>query len=86
MVRKTSAEKREEALRQETALNTNREGTLVRPGQIWQDLNPRSEGRMISVSSVSAGVATSFDGKRSRAVAVTRLYPHSRGYTIIGSP
>lgn len=86
MARKTNAEKREEALRQETALNTNREGILVRPGQIWRDLNPRSEGRQISVSSVSAGIATVFDGKRSPTVAVTRLYPHSRGYTIVGSP
>jgi hypothetical protein len=85
MARKTKAEKEREALHQEAALNTTRDGILVRPGQIWKDMNPRSNGRMISVSSVSAGTATVFDGKRSPTVAITRMYPHSRGYSIVGS-
>jgi hypothetical protein len=85
MARKTKAEKELEALQQETVLNTNREGVLVRAGQMWKDMNPRSDGRMISVSSVSAGIATIFDGKRSPTVAVSRMYPHSRGYAIVGS-
>lgn len=85
MARKTKAEKELEALEHESALNTNREGILIRPGQMWKDMNPRSDGRMISVSSVEAGIATVFDGKRTPKLAVTRMYPHSRGYAIVGS-
>lgn len=85
MPRKTKAEKEQEALARETALNTNRDGILIRPGQMWRDKNPRSEGRMISVSSVQAGVATVYDGNRTPTLAVARMYPHSRGYELVGS-
>lgn len=85
MARKTKAEKMQEALEAEAALNTNREGILVRPGQMWKDMNPRSNGRMISVSSVEAGIATVFDGNRTPTLSVARMYPHSRGYAIVGS-
>lgn len=85
MARKTKAEKNQEALAAETALNTNREDIVIRAGQMWKDLNPRSDNRMISVSSVSAGIATVFDGKRTSALAVSRMYPHSRGYKLWGA-
>jgi hypothetical protein len=86
MPRKTKAEKEQVALVRETALNTNRDGILIRPGQMWKDMNPRSSnGRMISVSAVQGGVATIFDGKRSPTLAVARMYPHSRGYELVGS-
>lgn len=85
MALKTKAEKMQEALEAEAALNTNREGILVRPGQMWKDMNPRSNGRMISVSSVAAGIATVFDDNRTPTLSVARMYPHSRGYAIIGS-
>lgn len=86
MPRKTKAEKDREALERETALNTNRDGILIRPGQMWRDLNPRSNGRLISVSAVQGGVATIFDGSRTPTVAVTRMYPNSRGFELVGSP
>lgn len=82
MARKTKAEK--EAA--ETALNTNRDQILIRPGQIWKDLNPRSNGRMINVLEVNKGVATVVCGKRTSPVSVARMYPHSRGYELFGSP
>ena len=85
MPKQTKAEKKQEALERETALNTNRDGVLIRPGQMWSDMNPRSNGRMISVSAVQGGVATIFDGKRSPTLAVARMYPHSRGYELVGS-
>jgi hypothetical protein len=85
MPRKTKAEKEQEALERETALNTNRDGILIRAGQMWKDMNPRSKGRLISVSSVEAGIATVYDGNRTPTLAVARMYPHSRGYELIGS-
>lgn len=85
MPRKTKAEKEKEALERETALNTNRDGILIRPGQMWRDLNPRSKGRMISVSAVKGGVATVFDGNRTPTLDVARMYPNSRGYELVGS-
>lgn len=85
MPRKTKAEKEQEALEREKALNTNRDGILIRPGQMWRDLNPRSNGRMISVSAVQGGMATIFDGNRTPTLAVGRMYPHSRGYELVGS-
>lgn len=86
MARKTKAEKEREALEAETALNTNPKGTLIRPGQIWKDMNPRSNGRLVNVIEVNAGVATVVDGKRTSPVSVDRMYPHARGYEIYGSP
>jgi hypothetical protein len=85
MPRKTKAEKEREALERETALNTNRGGILIRPGQMWKDLNPRSKGRMISVSAVQGGIATVYDGNRTPTLAVARMHPHSRGYELVGS-
>ncbi|WP_026534629.1 hypothetical protein [Arthrobacter sp. H14] len=85
MARRTKAEKNQEALETETALNTNRDGVLIRPGQMWKDMNPRSGNRIISVSSVSAGIATVFDGNRTPTLAVSRMYPHSRGYKLWGA-
>jgi hypothetical protein len=85
MPRKTKAEKDQEALERETALNTNRDGILIRPGQMWKDINPRSQGRMISISSVQGGVATVYDGNRTPTLSVSRMYPHSRGYELVGS-
>ncbi|MEO3931309.1 hypothetical protein WMO79_00655 [Micrococcaceae bacterium Sec7.4] len=85
MARKTKAEKEQEALQREKTLNTNRDGILIRPGQMWRDLNPRSKGRMISVSAVQGGMATIFDGNRTPTLAVARMYPHSRGYELVGS-
>ncbi|MFJ2662584.1 hypothetical protein [Arthrobacter koreensis] len=86
MARKTKAQKDLEALQAENALNTNRDGILIRPGQMWRDLNPRAEGRLLSVESVQAGTATVIDGKRKTAVSVERMYPHARGFKIFGSP
>ena len=86
MPRKTKAERDQEALAKENALNTNRDGILIRPGQMWRDLNPRAGGRMISISAVQSGKAATYDGNRSGELAVTRMYPHSRGYEIVGSP
>lgn len=86
MPRKTKAERAREALERENALNTNRNGILVRPGQMWKDADIRSKGRMFSVSSVEGGIATVYDGKRTTRMAVARMHPHSRGYEIIGSP
>lgn len=85
MPRKTKAEKDQEALARENALNTTRDKILVRPGQMWRDKNPRSEGRLISVSAVQGGVVTLYDGKRTGTLAVSRMYPHSRGYELVGS-
>lgn len=86
MPRKTKTEKEQDALERETALNTNRDGVLIRPGQMWKDLNPRSKGRMISVSAVQGGLATVYDGKRTPTLAVARMHPNSRGYELLGSP
>lgn len=87
MARKTKAQKDQEAREAQAVLNTNRDGILIRPGQIWKDMNPRSEGRrFISVTSVEDGIATITDGKRALPLAVKRMYPHSRGYEIYGSP
>lgn len=87
MARKSKAEKAKDALEAENALNTTRNNILVRPGQIWTDLNPRAKaGRMISVSSVKAGKAVVRDGHRTSTVSVSRMYPHARGYEIYGRP
>jgi hypothetical protein len=85
MARITKAEKQLAAQEAEIALNTNRDGILIRPGQMWKDMNPRTDNRIISVSSVEAGVATVFDGGRTRTLAVSRMYPQSRGYQLWGS-
>jgi len=86
MPRKTKAQKDQEALERENELNTNRDGILVRPGQMWRDMNTRSDGRKISISAVQGGTATTFDGNRTGQLAVSRMYPHSRGYQLVGSP
>jgi hypothetical protein len=52
---------------------------------MWKDMNPRSKGRMISVSAVQGGIATVYDGNRTPTLAVARMYPHSRGYGLVGS-
>lgn len=86
MARKTKAEKAREAEKAEAALNTNRQGILIRKGQIWVDQNPRAQGRMFCVESVSGGTATVNDGKRTTTISVSRMYPHARGCEIYGSP
>lgn len=87
MARKTKAQKDLEAKEAEDALNTNRDGILIRPGQMWRDLNPRAQaGRMLCVESVKAGTATVIDGNRKTTISVNRMYPHSRGFEIFGSP
>lgn len=80
MARKTYAERKLAATEKETALNTNRDGVLIAAGQIWEDCNPRAKGRTLSISTVTAGVAAAFDGKRSTDILVTKMHPHSRGY------
>lgn len=85
MARKTKAEKEQEALEAENLLNTTREGILVRPGQRWKDMDPRHEGRLVSIDSINAGTAIAFDGKTTRPLAVRRMYPNTRGYSIVGS-
>lgn len=80
MARKTKAELKLIAAAKEKELNTTRDGILVEAGQIWNDCNPRAKNRNVSVNSVTAGIATVFDGKRTTELAVTRMWPHSRGY------
>ncbi|KIA73380.1 hypothetical protein ANMWB30_23070 [Arthrobacter sp. MWB30] len=86
MARKTKVEKDREAREAETASNTTRENIVVRPGQIWMDMNPRNKGRTVSVSSVKAGIAAVSDGNRRSTITVSRMYPHSRGFRLYGSP
>lgn len=80
MATKTYAERKLAAAEKETALNTNRDGVLVTPGQIWQDCNPRAKGRTLSITSIKAGSVEAFDGNRVTKLNVAKMHEHSRGY------
>lgn len=80
MATKTYAERKLAAAEKETTLNTNRDGMLIVPGQIWEDCNPRSKGRKLSISSVKAGAVEAFDGNRATTLSVAKMHEHSRGY------
>lgn len=63
--------------------NVTKEGMVVRPGQIWRDLDPRSllGERLIRVERVCGGYAyvVSNRGKKSR-ISIQRMHRHSTGY------
>lgn len=63
--------------------NVTRENIIVKPGQVWRDLDKRVK-RTVTVESVSAGVAKviSTNGARSR-IRVSRMHKHGQGFELV---
>ncbi|MEV7952938.1 hypothetical protein [Streptomyces sp. NPDC088141] len=66
-------------------LNTTRDGVLVAPGQIWEDLDTRQNKRRLVVESVKNGRARvrAHYGTRLSTLTVTRTYKHSTGFRLV---
>ncbi|MFC8125498.1 hypothetical protein [Streptomyces sp. NPDC057302] len=66
-------------------LNTTRDGALVAPGQIWEDLDSRQKKRRVVVVSVQSGrarVRTHY-GVRLSTLSVSRMHKHSTGFRLV---
>jgi hypothetical protein len=66
--------------------NVTKDGVLVKPGQVWQDLDKRMSGRKVKIVRVEAGVAY-FErrgglGKPGR-LAVRRMHKASTGFALV---
>jgi len=60
------------------------ETLIVRPGQVWEDLDPRSQGRTIHVDCVDGDHACVTDNRgRKTRIKLSRLRPVSNGYRLI---
>ncbi|MFE0135220.1 hypothetical protein ACFWY6_27155 [Streptomyces sp. NPDC059037] len=79
----TSAQDDDAQVQQEE--NTTREGILVRPGQIWEDLDSRQKKRRVVVVSVQSGRARirAHYGTRLSALSVSRMHKHSTGFRLV---
>lgn len=73
----------------------NRYGDEIRQGQIWEDADPRSEGRTIRIDSVDGRYAycevlTAAGGTvpkvRRARVLIDRLHANRTGYRLIEDP
>ncbi|MCX5103502.1 hypothetical protein [Streptomyces sp. NBC_00439] len=65
--------------------NTTREGILVRPGQIWEDLDTRQNQRRVVIESVADGEAQVRDhyGTMHSTPSVSRMHMHSTGFRLV---
>ncbi|WP_434598302.1 hypothetical protein [Streptomyces sp. A5-4] len=65
--------------------NTTREGILVRPGQIWENLDTRQDNRRVVIESVADGEAQVRDhyGTKHSTLSVSRMYRHSTGLRLV---
>lgn len=65
--------------------NTTRDGILVCPGQIWEDLGSRQHMRRVIVESVAKGRARVrvHYGSRRSTVSVSRMHRHSTGFRLV---
>ncbi|MEU9267232.1 hypothetical protein AB0E04_17530 [Streptomyces sp. NPDC048251] len=65
--------------------NTTREGILVCPRQIWEDLDTRQSKRRVVVESVADGEAQVRDhyGTKHSALSVSRMHKHSTGFRLV---
>ncbi|WP_329142830.1 hypothetical protein OIU91_04215 [Streptomyces sp. NBC_01456] len=66
-------------------LNTTRDGVLVAPGQIWEDLDSRQKKRRVVVVSVQSGRARvrAHYGTRLSTLSVSRMHKHSTGFRLV---
>ncbi|CAG9207724.1 conserved hypothetical protein [Paraburkholderia tropica] len=62
--------------------NLTKEGIEVKPGQVWRDLDKRSNGRTKRVLSVADGKAQ-FEGPPKTKVAIDRMHRNSTGYELV---
>lgn len=74
------------------------EGVQVAVGQIWEDDDPRNQGRRIEITEVEAGrcrgkavtVARNVSevqvGRRTRWISLARFRPGNRGYRLVENP
>lgn len=65
--------------------NTTRDGIVVRPGQVWEDCDKRSNGRRVIVRFVEDGkaVVEPVGGDRRSVLSVARMHPTSAGFTLV---
>ncbi|MCQ9179046.1 hypothetical protein KMT30_08365 [Streptomyces sp. IBSBF 2953] len=79
----TSAEDDDAQVQQEK--NTTREGILVCPGQIWEDLDTRQNLRRVVVEFVKNGRARvrAHYGTRRSTISVSRMHKHSSGFRLV---
>lgn len=76
------------------------EGVQVAVGQVWEDDDPRSQGRRIEITevdtekqrvrgktvSVGRNVSEAQVGRRTRWIRMTRFQPGNRGYRLVENP
>lgn len=68
--------------------NTTKEGILVKPGQLWRDLDKRMTGRVCRVGKVEGGKAQMFVmvnglAGKSTVVSIRRMHKSSTGWAIV---
>lgn len=75
---------------------TNKHGTVIRVGSVWNDNDPRCKGRTIRIAALESGravvvVITDRLGKtpakaRVTTIDIDRLHPTSTGYRLLSEP
>ncbi|MGU7773733.1 hypothetical protein ACV229_26565 [Burkholderia sp. MR1-5-21] len=63
--------------------NVTKEEIEVRPGQVWRDLDKRSNGRTRRVLSIEDGKAV-LEGPPKSKVSISRMHRHSTGWALVG--
>lgn len=70
--------------------NITREGILVEPGQIWQDLDARvtkrhgGTPRTVEITRVADGKAHYAGKKGEKHISIKRMYKHGAGFELLG--
>lgn len=64
--------------------HATREGIDVQPGQVWEDLDGRQEGRRVTVVRVDSGKAQvrGATGKTTW-LSISRMHKHSTGFRLV---
>lgn len=66
------------------SINTTKEGILVKPHQVWEDLDARQSGRRVTVTSVAEGKAKVANSMgRVTTLSVSRMHRHSTGWRLV---
>lgn len=66
--------------------DVTREGVVVRPGQVWEDLDKRMKGRRVTVVDIKGGKAIVRDSiGRTTRLSISRMHSHSTGFKLVSS-
>lgn len=62
--------------------NVTRDGTEVKIGQVWRDLDKRMRGRTIEIRAVSDGYAFAGPSLKTK-IRISRMHKHSSGFELV---